>query len=116
MARRYIALDEELRKAGFNHNDLAAHLQISVTTMTNRFTNRQPFTAWEMYAIMDLLELPYSELPRLFPKEGLAAYAPEPSAAEAIHWIEKFASDINRGIADQLNLMRAAVAISKQRA
>ncbi|MGI5885427.1 MAG: hypothetical protein ACOX83_10770, partial [Candidatus Spyradocola sp.] len=55
--------------------DLALHLKRSAAYVSQRL-NGAPWTQAEMYSIMDLLQIPYHQLPQYFPPGGM--YAGEP--------------------------------------
>lgn len=110
MKTRYIDLRNALRDAGITHAALAAELGISETSMSFRFSGRYPFTLEEAYKILDLLERPYSDLPRLFPKDGIASYAPADPAQSALVWLEAYADDIKRTVDARLQMAKAAMA------
>ncbi len=61
-------------------NEVARLAGISTSTMTTRMTGKQPFNAWEMDAIAEVLDIPREEygkyffMPRnLVPKTGAKA-------------------------------------------
>lgn len=47
-------------------NEVARLAGMAPSTMTNRMTGRQPFTAWEMDAIAEVLEIPREEYGKYF--------------------------------------------------
>ena len=47
-------------------NEVARLAGIAPSTMTTRMTGRQPFTAWEMDAIADILDIPREEYSKYF--------------------------------------------------
>ena len=47
-------------------NEVARRAGIAPSTMTNRMTGRQPFNAWEMDAIADILDIPREEYGKYF--------------------------------------------------
>ena len=47
-------------------NEVARRAGIAPSTMTNRMTGRQPFNAWEMDAIADVLDIPREEYGKYF--------------------------------------------------
>lgn len=110
MKTRYIDLRNALRDAGITHLEVAKALGISETSMSFRFSGRYPFTLAEAYVILDLLGRPYSDLPRLFPKDGIAANAPADPAQSALVWLEAYADDIKRTVDVRLQMAKAAMA------
>ena len=47
-------------------NEVARLARMAPSTMTTRMTGRQPFTAWEMDAIAEVLEIPREEYGKYF--------------------------------------------------
>ena len=47
-------------------NEVARLAGMAPSTMTTRMTGRQPFTAWEMDAIAEVLEIPREEYGKYF--------------------------------------------------
>lgn len=68
---RYTELRAEMVRHGYDGRRLASVLGISNVTLSQKLCGHTPWTSREMYIIMDLFGLPYSELGRFFPKNGI---------------------------------------------
>lgn len=110
MRTRYIELRNAFRGAGITQGEVARELCISETSMCFRMSGRYPFTLTEVYKILDMLNRPYSDLPKLFPKDGVAAIAPKPAEFTAANWLESYADEIKRTIDVRLQMAIAAMA------
>lgn len=106
---RYSELRAAFRDAGIHQAEIAAEINLSETSMCHRMQGRYPFTLTEAYAILDILNRPYTDLPRLFPKDGAAVNAPTPIADSTISWLETFTDDIKRTVDTRLAMARAAI-------
>lgn len=67
---RFKALRGALSCAGYRIQDLIPVTGLGWTALSHRFTDKADFKISEMYAIMDFLSLPHSELAKYFPKNG----------------------------------------------
>lgn len=110
MKIRYTELRNALRDAGITQAEVAKALSLSEASMSFRMSGKYPFTLTEAYAILDMLDKPYSELPRLFPKDGIAANAPEDTTCATLNWLESYADDIKRTVDIRLQMVKAAMA------
>lgn len=70
MARLYNQLKTQMANADIDQIYLASCMRKSQTYITNRMTGRYPWTADDMYQIMDILNYPYERMYELFPKDG----------------------------------------------
>ena len=61
-----------MMRHGYDGRRLAAVLDITAPTLSAKLCAHTPWTSREMYIIMDLFGLPYSELGRFFPKNGIS--------------------------------------------
>ena len=71
--KRYSKLRGALVAKSIDQEYLAEKLNRSVWYVTQRMCGHDDWTLGEMYALMDLLRIPYSEMHEYFPKEGLSA-------------------------------------------
>ena len=69
---RHTELRAEMVRHGYDGRRLAKVLGCTPMTVSNRLTGKVPWTSREMYILMDLFDLPYSELNRFFPKNGIS--------------------------------------------
>ena len=68
---RYRELRAAMLKQGIQQSDLGGLLRLSKGAVSNRFTQRVPWTIPEAYGVMAYLSLPLEELPRYFPPDGV---------------------------------------------
>ena len=68
---RHTELRAEMMKRGYDGISLAKEIGITNDTLSSRLCGKSPWTSREMYRIMDVLEMDYSLLPMLFPKDGI---------------------------------------------
>ena len=106
---RYVELRNAIRDAGIYQAEIAARIGLSETSMCHRMQGKYPFTISEAYAILDIIDRPYTDLPRLFPKDGIATNAPEPVTDNALLWLETFSDDLKRTIDTRLAMARTAI-------
>lgn len=69
---RHTELRAEMVRHGYDGRRLAEVLGISNVTLSLKLCGKSPWTSREMYILMDLFDLPYSELNRFFPKNGIS--------------------------------------------
>lgn len=70
--RTYLALRGVISAHGMTNSDVAAKLQLTPFSISNRFCGRNPWDINEMYQIMDMFHLPYDQLHIYFPPNGIA--------------------------------------------
>lgn len=70
MAKPFKALRDEMHIAEIRSVDLARELLLSTGSISNRLMAKQPWTLDECYKVLEMLNKPPSDLPRLFPKNG----------------------------------------------
>lgn len=59
-----------LRARHITYEELGRLIYYSEQTVRNKLNLRTGWTLPEMYAVMDALEIPYSKLHEIFPKDG----------------------------------------------
>lgn len=69
----YCKLRGKLSECGMSQAELGYNLDRDTQTINNRMTGRAQWTSCEMYGIMDLFHLPYTDLHIYFPKNGKEA-------------------------------------------
>lgn len=67
----YRMLKGMLHAYGYNLPEVADLLGISEASVSRRYRNVEPWRITEMYALMDAINAPYTELHTIFPKGGL---------------------------------------------
>lgn len=82
MARPFRVLRGYLTAAGIDQDYLSEKMGISKSYISGRMNARAPWDADDMYFIMDMLRVPYSMMPELFPKDGKAPLGPLPMVTE----------------------------------
>ena len=112
MKTRYTELRNAFREAHITQGEIAKELGISEKSMCFRMSGRYPFTLTEVYKILDMRAKPYSDLPKLFPKDGVAANAPKSPEFGAANWLEAYADEIKRTI--DVRLQMAVATLAKQ--
>lgn len=70
---KYANLRGVLAKKGIRLYELADEIGKSPVTVSNKLMNRTPITLEEAYRILELLEIPSSEIYEFFPPGGEAA-------------------------------------------
>lgn len=70
MWRPFNDLRKEIFLADLTHKDMAEKLGMSERSFSFRMCAQGTFSLDEMYDILDILNIDYSEMPRLFPKGG----------------------------------------------
>ena len=58
---------------GISQANLAERMGCSVTYIANRFSAKNPFSLNDIYFIIDILEIPKTEVLDYFPENGVAA-------------------------------------------
>ena len=51
--------------------DIADKLELTPPTVSMHFNGRLQWKLWQVYAVCELLDIPYNEIPEYFPKEDL---------------------------------------------
>lgn len=69
---KYANLRGILAQKGIRLYELADEIGKNPTTVSNKLTNRTPITLEEAYRILELLEIPASEIYEFFPPGGEA--------------------------------------------
>lgn len=82
MDRPYKELRRAMRSADVSNVYLAEKLDMAASSVSLRLNGHCPWESDRMYAVMDLLHLPYDQLHIYFPPGGVANYAkrPEPDS------------------------------------
>lgn len=70
MAKPFKELRDALHIAEIRSVDLARELLLSTGSISNRLMAKQPWTLDECYKVLELLNRPPSDLPKLFPRNG----------------------------------------------
>lgn len=68
---RYRRLQGFLHAHGLYQEDVADLLGISVSSVSRRYRAIEPWRVDEMYALLDAVEAPYSQMSVLFPRGGI---------------------------------------------
>lgn len=73
MGRRktYTRLIRMLQANGYDQPAVAEQLGLGVSSVSRRYRGKDPWHLDEMYKLMDLLNEPYENLHKLFPKNGI---------------------------------------------
>ena len=71
-AVKFRKLRGAIAEAGIEHRLLAESVGMGGVTFSRRLNGHQDWSLSEMYAVMDALCLPHSELGRYFPEGGLS--------------------------------------------
>lgn len=69
---RFGALRAAMLTAGYRQNELAVAIGIEKSSFSRKMTAKSSFRLDEAYKIMDILKLPYNDLVKYFPKDGVA--------------------------------------------
>lgn len=75
MDRPYKELRKAMRSADVSNVYLAEKLGMAASSVSLRLNGHCPWESDRMYAVMDLLHLPYDQLHIYFPPGGIAHYA-----------------------------------------
>lgn len=67
---KFAMLRAAIMGAGYQHSEFAKKVGICPASFSQRMSGKRPFGLDEAYRIMDVLGLPYKELPTYFPKGG----------------------------------------------
>ena len=70
--RRYEVLKREFKAKDIDYRYLAGKIGRSAAYISTRMQGRQPWNQSDMYAIMELLNIPLNQLHIVFPKDGIA--------------------------------------------
>lgn len=70
--RRYEALKRELKLKDIDQTYLAGKLGRSTCYVSERLNGKKPWTAADMYTIMELINCPVDRLHIMFPRDGIA--------------------------------------------
>lgn len=68
----YRKLRGAMTERGILQSDLAAELGLPQQSISNRMTNRTPWTIAEAYTVLRVLRLPVDTVGQYFPPEGIA--------------------------------------------
>lgn len=68
--KKFSKLRAAARGQGYTIADMAKSLGKSVSSLNARFNGHQQWELGEMYAILDMLDIPPEELPLYFPPDG----------------------------------------------
>lgn len=71
MARPYKALRNLLNERDITSAMLARELGLGVAAVSLRLNDHYPWTAWEMWHIMELLNQPPRKMAEIFPPHGI---------------------------------------------
>ncbi len=73
MGRRktYTRLVGMLHAKGYDQRAVAEQLGISISGVSRRYTGHTPWHIDEMYCLMDMIQAPYKQLHKIFPKGGV---------------------------------------------
>ncbi len=72
MKRPFAKLRHAIEDADLSHSEFASRIGIGHTALSQRLNCRKQWTLGEMYAALDTLKLPHSELSEYFPPNGAA--------------------------------------------
>lgn len=72
MRKRYKKLRGAMAEHDITQEILARHLLIGRRTMSAKFTATSPWNISEMYAAMDLMNLPHDQMHIYFPPGGIS--------------------------------------------
>ena len=67
MAKKYLKLRAKLLELDIDRGYLAKKLGVSAQSISNRMNDHFPWTSWEMYATMALINEPPEKLHEYFP-------------------------------------------------
>lgn len=68
---RFRLLRGMLHGRGYNQPEVAELLGLSVSSVSNRYRGKTPWTLDEMYTLMDAVNADYAQMSELFPKGGI---------------------------------------------
>jgi len=66
----YLKLRGRMKELDVDQEYLAQRINLCRASLSSRMTGRIQWQANEMYAVMDVLSIPYCELHEYFPKDG----------------------------------------------
>lgn len=69
---RHTEIRAQMVRHGMTGEDLGQKLGISGPTVSTKLCGKSPWNIDEMYYIMDLFNIPYDELHKYFPKNGIS--------------------------------------------
>lgn len=72
ISTRYTEIRSMMVLHGMRGPDLGEKLGLSGQTVSAKLCGKSPWTVDEMYYIMDLFKIPYKELHKYFPKNGIS--------------------------------------------
>ena len=70
--RRYEVLKREFKAKDIDYRYLSSKIGRSTAYISTRMQGRQPWNQSDMYAIMELLNMPLNQLHIVFPKGGIS--------------------------------------------
>jgi hypothetical protein len=73
MPRTHAKLRGKLIERGIDERYLAGKLKLSYQSVSNRFIYRYPWTAWEMYQVLAIINEPPEKLHEYFPPKPKGA-------------------------------------------
>jgi len=62
------ALKKQMIEMDVKQSDIAKHLHKCASYVTDRFTLKSSWMLEDIYDICDMLEIPYEEIPKYFPR------------------------------------------------
>ena len=68
--RLFRKLRGAIAAAGTTCREISEELGINPATLSAKMNGKQPFTLWEAYQILSMLDLPESEINTYFPPDG----------------------------------------------
>lgn len=71
--KTFLKLRALLTEYDMTFEELGHRIGRSYPHISNSFRGTRSWDLWEMYAIMDLFNIPYDQLNQYFPKDGIAA-------------------------------------------
>lgn len=71
---KYRKLKSRILEASYTQGEIAENLGMSMSYMSKRFVGKEAFALSHVYAICDMLEIPYSEIPEYFPPDECEDY------------------------------------------
>lgn len=66
--KTYHKLKCRMFERGVTQHDIAAEIGVTQAWVNRRFTNRTPWSLQDVYAVCDILAIPYSEIGSYWPK------------------------------------------------
>lgn len=68
---KHTRLRNRMKAYNITASDLARRCCVSVTTIRTRLRGAAPWTSWEIWAVMNCLEIPDEEMHLYFPRDGV---------------------------------------------